>query len=270
MHRSITTLQAAGLPIREFPQTQANCTLMGQTLFDLLTGLNLEIYISDELRQQALGTVAVENPRGFNRSLHISKETLTAERGPVYVGQTLLDMPATVIAQEYRGSICVLATFASEEASLQKHLETVVKPWLASNANWALQDRRLLLGAYEDVSDKQAQWNFADIVQTTLSGRWEPSQNPWESRRETMLDVIGKAVPFTFGPVLQISPDTRVLIDSLSGRWSYEKGQRDQRSVWWYVANAFSLVIDRIAPNRTTAGPKPKVKKEFDVFERAR
>ena len=38
---------------------------MGQTLFDLLTGLNLEVYPSDELRQQALSTVAVENPRGW-------------------------------------------------------------------------------------------------------------------------------------------------------------------------------------------------------------
>ena len=38
MHRSITSLQTAGLPIREFQQTTANCTLMGQTLFELLTG----------------------------------------------------------------------------------------------------------------------------------------------------------------------------------------------------------------------------------------
>ena len=52
MHRSITTLQAAGVPIKEYAQTQANCTLMGQTLFDLLSGLNLEVYPSDELRQQ--------------------------------------------------------------------------------------------------------------------------------------------------------------------------------------------------------------------------
>ena len=29
LHRSITTLQAAGIPIREFSQTQANCTLVG-------------------------------------------------------------------------------------------------------------------------------------------------------------------------------------------------------------------------------------------------
>ena len=53
------TLQASGIPIREFAQTQANCTLMGQTLFDLLTGLDLEVYPSDELRQQALSIVAV-------------------------------------------------------------------------------------------------------------------------------------------------------------------------------------------------------------------
>ncbi len=36
LHRSITTLKNASIPIKEFPQTQANCTLMGQTLFDLL------------------------------------------------------------------------------------------------------------------------------------------------------------------------------------------------------------------------------------------
>ncbi|MGB7951923.1 MAG: hypothetical protein WCH75_29910, partial [Candidatus Binatia bacterium] len=45
-HRSITTLQTAGLPIQEFPQNTGNTTLMGQTLFDLLTGKNLTIYAS--------------------------------------------------------------------------------------------------------------------------------------------------------------------------------------------------------------------------------
>ena len=149
MHRSITTLQAAGLPIREFSQTTANCKLMGQTLFDLLTGQNLEIYPSDELRQQALSTVAVENPRGwriakekaskkidaivalamacvaamahrgeignraargFNRLLHVAKENPAAIRGaPIYIGQTFTGIPATVIAQEDHGATNVLA-----------------------------------------------------------------------------------------------------------------------------------------------------------------
>ncbi len=65
LHRSITTLKEAGLPIREFPQTTANTTLMGQTLFDLLNGKNLRLYSAEELRQQALNTVAIENPRGW-------------------------------------------------------------------------------------------------------------------------------------------------------------------------------------------------------------
>jgi phage terminase large subunit-like protein len=64
-HRSITTLQAAGLPIQEFPQNTGNTTLMGQTLFDLLTGKNLILYPADDLRQQALSTVAIEHPRGW-------------------------------------------------------------------------------------------------------------------------------------------------------------------------------------------------------------
>src|SRR5262245_1592019 len=54
LHRSITTLAAAGLPIQEWPQTLGHTTQMGQTLFDLVTGRNLRLYAADDLRQQAL------------------------------------------------------------------------------------------------------------------------------------------------------------------------------------------------------------------------
>ena len=70
MARSIATLEGAGLPITEFPQTTANTTRMGVVLFDLLNGKNLCLYPSDELRQQALNAVAIETPRG----LRIAKE----------------------------------------------------------------------------------------------------------------------------------------------------------------------------------------------------
>lgn len=63
--RSIQTLKAAGLPIEEFPQTVSNTTRMAQTLYDLLKGKNLTLFIDDELRQQAMNTVAIETPRGF-------------------------------------------------------------------------------------------------------------------------------------------------------------------------------------------------------------
>jgi hypothetical protein len=214
MHRSITTLEAAGLPIREFAQTQANCTLMGQTLFDLLTWLNLEIYPADELRQQALSTVAVESPRGwriakekaskkidaivalamaccaamlhrgelgnraargFNQAAHVPAETITPFRGPVYIGQTF-EVPATVIAQSDHGAITVLAAFANEQMSLRRHVETIVKPWLSANCHWALNDRRLLLGIVEEI-DTEAQCNFVETLNGILGGSWDPANH---------------------------------------------------------------------------------------------
>ena len=65
LHRSIMTLKAAGLRIDELPQTSPNTTRMGQALFDLLRGRNLTVYVADDLREQALNTVAVESPRGW-------------------------------------------------------------------------------------------------------------------------------------------------------------------------------------------------------------
>ena len=63
--RSIQTLKATGLPIEEFPQTVANTTRMAQALYDVLKGRNLVLFEDDELRQQALNTVAIETPRGY-------------------------------------------------------------------------------------------------------------------------------------------------------------------------------------------------------------
>ncbi|HEY2922941.1 MAG TPA: hypothetical protein VGK77_28515, partial [Candidatus Binatia bacterium] len=288
LHRSITTLHAAGIPIRKFPQTQANCTLMGQTLFDLLTGQNLELYQSDEMRQQALSTVAVENPRGwriakekaskkidaivalamacvaamahrgemgsrsargFNRSMHVSAERLTADRGPVYVGQTLVDVPSTVIAQQSTdGALRVLAAFASEGMGLRRHVETVVKPWFVTNARFALQDNRLLLGVVEDDLDEQTKWDLLEIVEDALGGFWEKSESKWEARRDAVLELIGKATPGAFRPALQIDPSAKILIEALNGRWTYESERRERRTIWYHVANAFSLLVSSIQP----------------------
>ena len=65
LHRSITTLRREGLPIEEYPQTLPNLTAAGQALYDLLRSRRLRLYRDQELRQQALNTVAVESPRGW-------------------------------------------------------------------------------------------------------------------------------------------------------------------------------------------------------------
>ena len=63
-----------------------------------------------------------------------------------------------------------------------------------------------------------------------------------------MLDLIGKATPGTFQPSLQIDGTAKLLIEALSGRWSYDTERRDKRTVWYHVANAFSLLVSTIAP----------------------
>lgn len=66
LHRTITSLSRNGYPIEEFPQTEANLTLMGQNLFDLIKGRNLEVYAAaDDLRTHALNAVAIEKTRGW-------------------------------------------------------------------------------------------------------------------------------------------------------------------------------------------------------------
>jgi phage terminase large subunit-like protein len=247
-HRSISTLQAAGLPIQEFPKTPANTTLMGQTLFDLLIGKNLVLYPSDELRQQALNTVSIETPRGwriaketskkidsivalavaccaamaqrgevssraargFNPQKHVSSEKLLPVRHEaVFIGQTLTEPWATVIAQNPAGSIRVLMASVSEYTSLRRHLESAVRPWLVRNCPWALQDRRpgVLVGCYEPFGEN---WEAIRALVPTLEevipgalGCWEVGVE-WESRKESMLSLFDKAVPFSFEPQLRI------------------------------------------------------------------
>jgi hypothetical protein len=64
-----------------------------------------------------------------------------------------------------------------------------------------------------------------------------------------VLDLIDKATPGTFQPSLQIDgTGAKLLIEALSGRWSYDTERRDKRTVWYHVANAFSLLVSTIAP----------------------
>jgi hypothetical protein len=78
----------------------------------------------------------------------VAKERLVADNGPLFIGQTFIDVPATVIAQADRfGQVRVLSAFVSEGMSLRRHIETVIKPWLNANTR-AFYGRRPILGAY--------------------------------------------------------------------------------------------------------------------------
>ena len=96
---------------------------------------------------------------------------------------------------------------------------------------WVFLVRRLLLGVVEDI-ETDAQCDFVKTLSTTLGDSWDPAIHAWASRRDSMLDVLGKVQPFTMVPALQSNyADARCLVEALSGRWSYEQERRDRRSV---------------------------------------
>jgi len=201
------------------------------------------------------GELGSRAARGFNQLAHVAQDAIMPSRGPVYIGQAF-EIPATVIAQADHGAVTVLVAFANEQMSLRRHVETIVKPWLVANCPWVFQDRRLLLGIVEAL-DTEAQCDFGQTLNGILGGSWNPACHPWETRKDSMLDIFGKVQPFTMKPALQINrTDARFLVEALSGRWTYEREMRDRRSVWYHLANAFSLVIDRIDPTATAPLPE--------------
>jgi hypothetical protein len=109
-----------------------------------------------------------------------------------------------------------------------RHVETVVKPWLVTNVRHALNDQRLLLGVVEDDIDENTKWDLLQIVEDALGGFWDKSQSKWESRRDAVLELIGKATPGAFRPALQIDPSAKLIIEALSGRWTYESKRRER------------------------------------------
>jgi phage terminase large subunit-like protein len=58
-------LQAAGAPMREFPQTTGNLTAMGSNLYELVKGRGLVVYPDPALRLAVSRAIAVETSRGW-------------------------------------------------------------------------------------------------------------------------------------------------------------------------------------------------------------
>lgn len=58
-------LSAAGVPMREYPQTVPNLTSMGNNLFELIKSCGIEFYQSADIRLAMSRTIAIETPRGM-------------------------------------------------------------------------------------------------------------------------------------------------------------------------------------------------------------
>ena len=91
------------------------------------------------------------------------------------------------------------------------------------------------------------------IVADLLGGYWEKPLSKWEGRRDGVLDLIGKATSGTFQPSLQIDgTGAKLLIEALSGRWSYDTDRREKRTVWYHEYELY-LALEDIDHTRTKA-----------------
>ncbi len=223
--------------------------------------------LSDDMANSVAGVIylVLNEPgsgSGFNPARHVLCEPIIPIPSvPICLGQTLNPYPATVLAQVLQGSVCVLGAFVTEHSGLGRHLEDV-KYWLATNAPWALSDRRLLLGAYEE-SHHEEHWELIELIEQGLGGFWEPGPASWEVRREAMLGIIHKATLFTFEPVLRIGADVKLLPEALSRPFD-----REEKTVLGAVLNAFGLLITRIQPEPQEPEPN-KVESDFDPRDRS-
>lgn len=105
-YSSIQRLKAAGLPIEEFPQTVSNTVRMGQCLYDVLKGKNLVLYADDELRQQALNTIAIETPRGFRIAKEKASKKIDAVVALSMAVCAALDAPKALTLESIFGEEC--------------------------------------------------------------------------------------------------------------------------------------------------------------------
>ena len=119
---------------------------------------------------------------GFNARFHISNQPISPVYGePVYIGLTLIEPIASVIAQGIGGGVQVLQALFSESGGLRHHVEGLLIPWLTRYARFAFSSRqRLLLGCYDDNMDLFTLQTLHASLETIAPWNWQQPSLQWE------------------------------------------------------------------------------------------
>ena len=155
----------------------------------------------------------------------------------------------SILAQNDRNGVQILAAFVTEIGGLRYHLQKQVAPWLSKYASWALHSRRDLLGCYSDdnMTLLELQTLYASL-EDIMPADWDQPRQVFEGRIGAMQALLSEVQHFTFQPKFLVSNDATLIGQAISR-------QGDLKTIHGAVQNALSLVIDRIAPN-ALAQPK--------------
>jgi hypothetical protein len=165
---------------------------------------------------------------GFRSELHVSAIPLVpVPHVPFVTGDDAGLTPCTVIAQEVNGEIRVYAALVSERAGTRQHLESLVLPWFAIHAPWAMRNHSLLISYYDPAMETPDQSNVdsspESVLREVLGGVTYPGAISWPGRRDPLLSLLARLNPMTGRPRLQLDAEgCRLLISALNGRWHYK------------------------------------------------
>lgn len=231
--------------------------------------------------------VIAEGPQvalGYRSDVHVSRTRLRpTANAPLLIGIDGGLTPSATIAQYIGGgaTLNVLAALACERGGTRQLCEDYIRPWLASNASWALHDRRALVCYVDPSLDVPDQSNLeatpVRVMRDVLGAAVHLGPVDWPSRRDPLLALLGKVNPLTGRPALQLDPEDALLLDrSLSGRWHYPlvRGQVSREGPvknhpWSDLADSLTYLAAGVAPTKRRKPPgwRPDPpKRDFDVF----
>jgi hypothetical protein len=216
----------------------------------------------------------------WNAEVHVSREPLEAIRGArTILGHDCGLRPATVVVQEHRGQLRVLASLTTPYVGMAQHIPGAVLPWLSRHMPWllgpgtAMEHRIDPAGMVGDQGDSSS--SPERQIRKLLGGSVREGAVSWGGRIEPLLRALGRMVGGQ--PVLIVAPgpDTAVLREACAGKWFYPRRADgtvvrelpEKTHPHSDVGDSLCYAVAALAPVRER-GPvrRPTVTRHYDVL----
>jgi hypothetical protein len=175
---------------------------------------------------------------GFDEHVHVSTTELTP-RPQFYlaIGWDGGHSPSAVMGQNVGGQVRVYAALNDLRVGVLELIERQVLPWLQTCAPWALANYGAkLIHVIDPNMSTPGQATIMEsaekMILAKLGGQVVKGPVRWPPRREAILKVLAPRHVGGRAPLqISLGPDTRLLVEALSGQWFYStlpSGQVDR------------------------------------------
>ena len=119
-------LAAAGLPMKEYPQTVSNLTAMGNNLFELIQAGGIGFYPDPDIRLAISRTIAIETPRG----IRLAKEK-SSHKIDVVIALAMAAQSAVAGPRETAIPVRIVTSLAQLVGSSSEPIDSADENWEA-------------------------------------------------------------------------------------------------------------------------------------------